>query len=964
MLGLCAGAQPLPAVAIYRHSASPWPRAIVNALRKKLLRDGDVTILNDEQIAQLQPGSFRLLILCDSQTLPARAVDPIVHFVRAGGDIMALGGPAFSNPQWHRDGKWITKADYLRMLASSKTGAPLFDLKNAASWTHSSSQEDSGSKISIDADAALRMDFVGYDNWENFSSPAINPNAARANHHDALTCFRARGSPGTSQLAVEWRETDGSRWIATIALSPKWQNYFLPPSVFAFWSRGNNRGGSGDVLHIQNASVLSFGLSESHTVCVRDGNHTAWVSDIKFTPPPDNLPPTIPLLLAPETVPSLELISPYYRIYPVTNLDHLAVNLRQVIAGPIDGPIPKPAKLYACDARPQGTGIDKHRSYRTIPLLQCIDAQGRACGAAAAMAIQDGISHGSINIAVPIADANFFSDEKVQNWLAALARRTLDGVFLYEGGTQYYVGFPGESMKIGGSYINRGQHAENVLLSLLCDGKPASNAKLGPANLAPGHRGAASTTFVLPDHTDKTITVSILLQANGKVIDRLDHELRVWQDNPHPDFITAHDGHFYLDGKRWRAHGINYMPTSGIGAQNFNYFQFWLDPGPYDPDVIQRDLDDIQSMGINAISVFISPRSLESRNLFDLLMRCKEHGLKVNLAIPSSPMNFPWNEDRTIIQQMRLANNDTIFAYDIAWEPRWQGYGGRCQYDGDWQDWVKKHYGNAVKASAAWSFPTPMRDGHLTGPSDEQVAHDGPWRKMVLDYRRFQNDLLALRYGHARDLIHSIDPNHLLSFRMSMAGDPTYAVADMTYDFAGVARAVDFLAPEGYGRIGDENRVRVGDFTVAYGRAIAPKLPVIWAEFGVSVWNIGLHGDDPTQMRFAGDFYNNFYRMIRESDADGSFPWWLAGGYRFNERSDYGVINPDRSWRPQAIAIHHWASTLDQPQPAKPSVQIPIQLNHYVDGLHGTFEHVRQQFFAALDAGKQPVLLPSSSPHP
>ncbi|HWB52614.1 MAG TPA: hypothetical protein VG722_00410, partial [Tepidisphaeraceae bacterium] len=364
-------------------------------------------------------------------------------------------------------------------------------------------------------------------------------------------------------------------------------------------------------------------------------------------------------------------------------------------------------------------------------------------------------------------------------------------------------------------------------------------------------------------------------------------------------------------------------------------------------------------LGLNAISAFVYSRSVSSRNLLDLLMRCAAHGLKVNLSLrPGTPMDFPWEQDRRMIEQSHLINNDTVFAYDLAWEPRWGIYSERTGYDQQWAKWVLARYGSIANASTAWGIDAPMRDGRLTGPVNDEIVNDGPWRKMVLDYRRFLNDLLAERYGRARELIHSIDPHHLVSFRMSMAGDPNFAPDDMCYDFAGLSHAVDFLGPEGYGRIGDWDRVRIGDFTVAYGRAVAPKLPIVWAEFGINVWNVGAHADDPTQTKFAGQFYDDFYRMIAESDADGSFPWWLPGGYRVDEDSDFGIMNPDRSWRPAAVAIHKWAPILAGPRREKPKAVIPIHPGQHVDGIHGIYDAIRTRFNDTLNAGKQPVLTP------
>ena len=52
------------------------------------------------------------------------------------------------------------------------------------------------------------------------------------------------------------------------------------------------------------------------------------------------------------------------------------------------------------------------------------------------------------------------------------------------------------------------------------------------------------------------------LTEDGEVIDRVEHEVHVWCPNEPKRFMTVEDGEFMLDGKRWRAHGVNYMPSS------------------------------------------------------------------------------------------------------------------------------------------------------------------------------------------------------------------------------------------------------------------------------------------------------------------------------------------------------------------------------------------------------------------
>jgi hypothetical protein len=310
---------------------------------------------------------------------------------------------------------------------------------------------------------------------------------------------------------------------------------------------------------------------------------------------------------------------------------------------------------------------------------------------------------------------------------------------------------------------------------------------------------------------------------------------------------------------------------------------------------------------------------------------------------------------KEMIEFGRLAQSDTLFAYDLAWEPFWREYKERVGYDTDWAAWVTRRYGDVAAAEKAWGCPAPRAGAALTGPADEQVSKDGPWRRLVLDYRQFQNDLLHERYGRARELVRSIDPNHLVSFRMSIAGDPTAGPAAMPYDFAGLARAVDILEPEGYGRIGDWERIKPGWFTAAYGRCVAPDLPIMWAEFGYSVW-AGVQPDQ-ARLEYAARFYDDFYRMAFQSGANGTVCWWFPGGYRWNERSDYGILNPDRSWRPVTPVIARWAPRMTAPRPnPRPDVWLPVELNQDVDGLNGIYNRLKDDFWKAADAGKFPGL--------
>ena len=93
----------------------------------------------------------------------------------------------------------------------------------------------------------------------------------------------------------------------------------------------------------------------------------------------------------------------------------------------------------------------------------------------------------------------------------------------------------------------------------------------------------------------------------------------MWRKNKTKDFVTIKDGHFYWKGKRLKPHGINYMPSSGIGLENWNRFERWLGAPSYDPEIINRDLKRLKEIGFNSLSIFIYAETSPDRNLLDFL---------------------------------------------------------------------------------------------------------------------------------------------------------------------------------------------------------------------------------------------------------------------------------------------------------------------------------------------------------
>ncbi len=961
-------------VGVYQAHASKWPGTIAADLVRDLQAAGLAAMpVPPAAVANpfvLRKKVFAAVVLVDPSVLPAEARDALPGYLRDGGALVSLGGPAFRTALWRRGAEWLSLDEYRRGVTA---GLPVrilyhFERDTAGTWQRSSNNAGAGSRVIWtrrgapgSAGGAVRIELRDLNGWDTFTVPALPPRPFTGGA--TWTSFWAKGDQRTSELAIEWREKDGSRWIATTPITTDWRQYVLPPEAFRFWeSPDKSRGKGGDTFQPGNAETLIFGLAFTHTRTVGGGDHTIWLDAIGVAQAPG--PDIDPEVFAgePVTAPVIDGIAPPWKLHPVTNADSLQPTPGQTW---FNGRLPVPGRnLYSPYARPSGAGIHKERPWRFQTVVEYRDRNNRFCGSAATVLLHAPSSGKFPAVAsVPVAVPDFFKTAAGRGLAVTLVRRLLDGVFLYEGGAAWYASFGRERVPIGAQVMNRGRQPAKleVRLRVAAPDMTVVWKRSHSLTAPPGAVLRVEDAWDAPDpggHSAKYL-VTCELRRQGRIVDRLEHQFRLVAPPARPAFVSRKDGGFRLNGKPWFVHGVNYMPSSGIALELSGNFEFWLDPAPYDPEIVERDLSDIERIGFNVVSVFQYHRSMKSRNLLDLLERCREHGLKVNLSLrPGTPLDFHWDDVKEMIVAARLPENDTVFAYDLAWEPSWGNRARRRRWDREWEKWIVARYGSLDAAEKTWGRPVPRDDaGRVTNPTDSEVSRDGPWRPMAVAYREFLNGLLDKYYGRARQLVRSVDPHHLVSFRMSVAGDPTAGQGGMPYDLAGLVRAVDILEPEGYGRIGDWDRVKPGWFTAAYARCVAPDLPLIWAEFGCSIWDRGRMAPNPEALQFQGRFLDDFYRMVYLSGADGSIVWWFPGGYRWNERSDYGILNPDRTWRPATQAVARWAPKLLGPRKRpEPDAWLEFDRRDYADGIRGIYRNLKKQFFGMIDAHRFPGL--------
>jgi hypothetical protein len=918
--------------------------------------------------ALLTAKRYDLLVLSGARALPMAAAPAIVGYLKEGGDLLALGLPVWQSPLYDIKGKWISRESYEAEVGAQRPQHIVedFDHADLPRWSRSTGEASGQANYELaeaDHGKALHVKVGHLGGWETLTSPPLVRPFAPGH---TLTCFRAKGGSGTRQLALEWREENGSRWIATVDLTPGWKDYTLLPDRFKAWpvpSPGENRG----QFHPDKAILFCVGLAMSHTALEGD-KHEYWFADLGTAPNPfgDAVVP------AESHIPILESISPSYQCFPITTPvvvrpDHQKVPLEaweslNVLRDKRDA-----LSYVALNPRARGVGLNQERPYRWEPLLAAYDAAtGDYRGALGALVVNvEAPYRGSVWAVFTPEEESFYRQPAVSNCLHQVLSRINRGVFLSEGGSEYFTVFAGQQFKAGARVVNFGRETvSNLQVSVqFLDAKGTLRRKVleNAITLTPGEMRMVEQSALNRNPDEAGVAVS-LTQADAP-IDGLRHELGVWEPKANPQFIEARDGGFWLGGKPWKAHGVNYMPSSGIGLANGRYFENWVGRGAYDPEVIERDLRRVKGMGLNAVSVFIHHESLQSQHLLDFLRRCEALGLHANQSLrPGTPMDFQWQKMKELIEYYRLAQNDAVFAYDLAWEP---SHGSQSDqeraYAKLWNAWVTKRYGSLSVAERAWGISAPRKEPNslaISVPPMKQLTQDGEWRRLAADYRLFLDDQLREKYSAARRLVKSIDPHHAVSFRMSCTGDPTYNWdAALPYDCYGLAGAVDIWAPEAYGRIGDWERVRAGEFTAAYARLCDGGEPLMWAEMGYNAWDMNRMAPDPEKLAFEAHYYTDFYRMMIDSGSDGVFFWWYPGGFRIGENSDFGIINADGTDRPVTRVIRSEGPRfLSAPKPAKPDYWIAVDRDRDARGLFGVYDASGPEFWKAVTEGRHPAL--------
>ncbi|MEK7405484.1 MAG: carboxypeptidase regulatory-like domain-containing protein [Acidobacteriota bacterium] len=661
--------------------------------------------------------------------------------------------------------------------------------------------------------------------------------------------------------------------------------------------------------------------------------------------------------------PLIETLSPAYKMYPLKDIASLKVVPAQGILSNAHLKLPVPAAVSSCYARPEGKGFERGYKWRWIPLVRAVDKDSVERGTAAWMLLQqaplaegpafaDAVrrlidintasqplgAEGSVYAVCAIADPAALREVARTSIFGDMARRISDGLFLSHGGSEQFSYWPSEKVRLGAMAVNHGAQQATVVVRVRVradGGKDTVFQRESRLMIKPGQSATAAFEWTPQEFGSQSYVVTTELLRGGKPIDVISHEMGVLSTEkaPRDAFVTVKGGDFWLEGKKWYPVGVNYWPRYAIALEQEDYVFHWLTPGFYNPEEVERDLKQLQSLGANFVAIRVNHQD-NRRTLLDFLRRCRNHGIRVFVFVQSHvitddphyfqglmmPYHFQEETVAEFIRATRLADNPTLLGWDLIWEPAgWvfsdsvQSFGWknernyRKRWDADWAKWIVDRYGSLANAEADWGMPARRLGDQVTSPATVQFREDGPWRVMVAAYRRFMDNLMSRKWNDATRTLRRLDPNHLVSFRQGN-------LPPIDFTLTATPKHVDFFAMEGYGFKPDATGTNAAGFINRYIHFTTKGKPYIWAEFGASVWDRAAMRAGENEIAYQGTCHELIYRVGLEAGANGASPWWLAGGYRVSENSDFGILNPDGTLRPSGQLLQQYAALFKTPR--------------------------------------------------
>lgn len=988
-------------VALYvANESAAYTDALYQAMQQKF-STVELKNTSDDPSAIFDTASYDAVVVAGMDALSYAAADAMNAYLNNSGRVLLLGGPAMEKPLvWN--GEAVTLADYrehvIGELASDKKQT-LLNVSSSLSFSSANGTAHSQSAGNYGLSGSTPQRYLKADNvvnWATFQK-SVSPTVEGAN---VISFYAKAGDDRTDIFQLEVAEANGGRWRLRVPMvGDGWTHYAFTPEEFVYYTGDATAADRAPIF--QNIVSVKINFEESFSR-ISQGEHSLYISNITLSAVEDEAFHRISSDLG-----SLYGVAPLYEQYPITNAADISADAAQIFVADRDYVIPTGTNaLVSCYAGITADGYGKSSDTRFIPLLTVTDEQGLVSGYAAWIDVYASTSsanadrEGAMVGYFGATTDEFYNTDGIAAVVEAAAAMT-GSVFIVDGGTteRTYIADETESVTAGIKFVTLGDTvAKDTVASVsLYEGAKIvatySSKDLSALSLANSIQAIEGTYALSNGKPDRAVaTVSV----NGRVVDRVEQAIHFWSPKPEKErhYIHTEDGYFKRDGQIISFFGVNYFPSYSAATPH-PYTSFVSKDG-YNPTVIQNDLKRLLSLGMNAISIQSNVNAIkESNNLLDFLRICDSLGIYVDISLSqaypltSSLLHNQYNYNATTVEtsirKLHLHELDNIIAYDITWESRignYLGGGGgavngryigRKDWDDDFTAWIKDQYGSVSAAQTAWGTSASLTNGNLVVTDAMLDDTTGTYRKMIAAYYRFIDDIVSTSMETNLSHLESIAPDQLISFRMSMSGSThrtdTFKPSVHCFDFQSLASSMAFMQPEGYQLSTNTDSLLQIPFANAYARYTQPDSPVVWKEYGKSVWSSRNDGNFYPSEAFINDvsqYYASVLEYCYQSYTSGMFCWWSVSGFRINEYSDYGIFNPDGSDRGgengiTALLREYAPKFINQGARVAAKTQyIRVDRDDYVGGLFGMFDEVMDDLATAHKAGKHVVFIDGS----
>ena len=223
------------------------------------------------------------VVLTDCRRFPLVAYERLLGFLRRGGDLVLMRGPAFTDPLVKVGAQWLSPAEARKAFVADVRQVVVLDFEDsdAGAWSRGASRSEAPTRCSFEAGhagKALRLDMrdVG---WYDVHYTDVRGSVPKDFNS---VCLWAKGDERTPELFIELTEADGSRWGRGVGITTEWAPYLLATDSFLFKTDSrcpDTRGVAGDHLKLGSAVRLTVGLAKDRTPSA-GGDHTLWIDDI------------------------------------------------------------------------------------------------------------------------------------------------------------------------------------------------------------------------------------------------------------------------------------------------------------------------------------------------------------------------------------------------------------------------------------------------------------------------------------------------------------------------------------------------------------------------------------------------------------------------------------------------------------------------------------------------------------